>query len=118
MNKNKKIQLLEDFKKVESNGSTQPSDPIEETSNRTEDIQFTETEKSILIASMSEAYQSIIEVQKLQELSQQKHDIMVGLTKASDKVFRTIMILKKVNPDAYRLKFDPQTGTISLEGRV
>lgn len=79
------------------------------------DIEFTEDEKQVLSSIMAEAQQSINEHQQLQELVQQKRDTMLGLTKAADKVYRTVMILKKVNPDAYQFSWNPQTNEIALK---
>jgi hypothetical protein len=80
-----------------------------------ESIQFSEVETQILSAAVAEAQNSIDEFQKVTELSQQKRDVMLGLTKAADKVYRTIMILKKINPDAYELSWNPQTNELVLK---
>jgi hypothetical protein len=78
------------------------------------EVVFSDVEREILSNAMMEAQQSIQEHQKMQEMVQQRRDVMLGLTKAADKVYRTVMILKGVNPDAYQMAWNPSTNEVVL----
>jgi hypothetical protein len=102
-----KEELLKRMDKSKLNGI---SEPIE-----TPEINFTEIEKQLLTSAFSEATQTVNDHQQLQQLLQQKHDAMIGATKSADKVYRAIMIMKGINPDAFQLGWNPQTNELRLQ---
>lgn len=78
------------------------------------EIEFTDVEKQILISAMSEANQSVRDLEQAQQMVQQRRDNMVGATKSADKIYKTIMILKNINPDGFTLGWNPETNELRL----
>jgi hypothetical protein len=77
-------------------------------------VVFTKTEEQLLITAFAEAQNSVSEVQKAQEVLQQKRDVMIVTSGSVDKIYKTIMTLKGVNPDAFQLSLDQGTHELKL----
>lgn len=80
-----------------------------------EEIKLTAQENQLIVSAFAEATQASREFQDFQNTLQQKREAVVAAGKVAEKVYKTVMILKNLNPDGFTIAWDEAKGEVTIK---
>jgi hypothetical protein len=82
------------------------------------EIKLTTVESQLIVAALTEASQASKDLQVYQQTLQEKIQIAVASSKVAERVYKAVMILRNLNPDAFQITWDEAKNEITIQPKL